>query len=199
MRPATSSPRCRRRAANRQQQALGEQLLQLGVAAGEHAGHVGRRSGLADPDDQCASEAGFDAIWASGFGTNLKISLEVAGGATALVLLVALPAAYYTARRHFPGRGFFLLLVLVTQMLQPAAMLVGAWMMPELAIPEQPKERDDIVDQRSSILGELNLDRACLSSGLDADRDSMMAVMEAVEIVLTSHYQEEEQPPVYDA
>jgi multiple sugar transport system permease protein len=65
------------------------------------------------------------SIWASGFGTNLKISLEVAGGATALVLLVALPAAYYTARRHFPGRGVFLLLVLVTQMLQPAAMLVG--------------------------------------------------------------------------
>ncbi len=67
----------------------------------------------------------FTSIWASGFGTNLKISLEVAGGATALVLLVALPAAYYTARRHFPGRGLFLLLVLVTQMLQPAAMLVG--------------------------------------------------------------------------
>jgi multiple sugar transport system permease protein len=67
----------------------------------------------------------FTSIWASGFGTNLKISLEVAGGATALVLLVALPAAYYTARRHFPGRGVFLLLVLVTQMLQPAAMLVG--------------------------------------------------------------------------
>jgi multiple sugar transport system permease protein len=67
----------------------------------------------------------FTSIWASGFGTNLKVSLEIAGGATALVLLVALPAAYYTARRRFPGRGFFLLLVLVTQMFQPAAMLVG--------------------------------------------------------------------------
>lgn len=78
--------------------------------------------------------------------------------------------------------------------------LVGAWMMPELTTPEQSKERDDIVDQRSSILGELNLDRACLSSGLDTDRDSMMAVLEAVEIVLkTSHFQEEEQAPVYDA
>lgn len=78
--------------------------------------------------------------------------------------------------------------------------LVGAWMMPELAIPEQPKERDDNVDEGSSILGDLNLDRACLSSGLDADRDSMMAVLEAVEIVLkTSHFQEEEQAPVYDA
>jgi multiple sugar transport system permease protein len=67
----------------------------------------------------------FTSIWKTGFGTNLKVSLEVAGGATALVLLVALPAAYYTARRRFRGRGLFLLLVLVTQMFQPAAMLVG--------------------------------------------------------------------------
>src|SRR6185503_17521217 len=37
----------------------------------------------------------------------------------------ALPAAYYTARRRFFGRTFFLLLVLATQMFQPAAMLVG--------------------------------------------------------------------------
>lgn len=78
--------------------------------------------------------------------------------------------------------------------------LVGAWMMPDLAIPEPPKERDEVGDEGSAILGELNLDRACLSSGLDTDRDSMMAVLEAVEIVLkTSHFQEEEQAPVYDA
>ncbi len=67
----------------------------------------------------------FTSIWKTGFGTNLKVSLEIAGGATVLVLLVALPAAYYTARRRFRGRGLFLLLVLVTQMFQPAAMLVG--------------------------------------------------------------------------
>ena len=67
----------------------------------------------------------FTSIWAAGFGTNLKVSIEVAGGATVLVLLVALPAAYYTSRRHFRGRALFLLLVLVTQMFQPAAMLVG--------------------------------------------------------------------------
>jgi hypothetical protein len=78
--------------------------------------------------------------------------------------------------------------------------LVGAWMMPELAIPEQPKVQDEIGDEGSSILGELNLDRACLSSGFNSDHDSMMAVLEAVEIVLkTSHFQEEEQAPVYDA
>jgi multiple sugar transport system permease protein len=67
----------------------------------------------------------FTSIWKLGFGDNLAASLEVAGGATILVLLVALPAAYYTARRRFRGRAVFLLLVLSTQMFQPAAMLVG--------------------------------------------------------------------------
>jgi multiple sugar transport system permease protein len=61
------------------------------------------------------------------FGTNMKVTLEVAGGATALVLLVALPAAYYTARTRFRGRKVFLLLVLVTQMFQPTAMIVGIY------------------------------------------------------------------------
>src|SRR5581483_390395 len=67
----------------------------------------------------------FTTIWKTGFGSNLNASLEIAGGATALVLLVATPAAYYTARRRFRGRGLFLILVLATQMFQPAAMLVG--------------------------------------------------------------------------
>jgi multiple sugar transport system permease protein len=67
----------------------------------------------------------FTSIWKTGFGDNLGASLKVAGGATVVVLLVALPAAYYTARRRFRGRAFFLLLVLATQMFQPAAMLVG--------------------------------------------------------------------------
>ena len=67
----------------------------------------------------------FTSIWKSGFDQNLEASLKVAGGATLLVLIVALPAAYYTARRRFRGRAVFLLLVLATQMFQPAAMLVG--------------------------------------------------------------------------
>ncbi len=67
----------------------------------------------------------FTSIWKSGFGDNLGASLKVAGGATAIVLVVAMPAAYYTARRRFRGRAVFLLLVLATQMFQPAAMLVG--------------------------------------------------------------------------
>jgi multiple sugar transport system permease protein len=67
----------------------------------------------------------FTTIWKTGFGGNLGASLKIAAGATVLVLLVALPAAYYTARRRFRGRALFLLLVLATQMFQPAAMLVG--------------------------------------------------------------------------
>ncbi|QMU74922.1 carbohydrate ABC transporter permease [Streptacidiphilus sp. PB12-B1b] len=69
----------------------------------------------------------FTNIWSTGLGTNLGVSLEIAFGATALVLLVAIPAAYYTARRKFRGRGLFLLLVLVTQMFQPTAMIVGIY------------------------------------------------------------------------
>jgi multiple sugar transport system permease protein len=67
----------------------------------------------------------FTSIWKTGFGSNLGTSLKIAGGATVLVLIVAMPAAYYTARRRFRGRTLFLLLVLATQMFQPAAMLVG--------------------------------------------------------------------------
>lgn len=69
----------------------------------------------------------FFTIWKTGFGTNLRISLELAGGATLLVLLLAIPAAYYTARQRFRGRGAFMMLVLVTQMFQPTAMLVGLY------------------------------------------------------------------------
>lgn len=69
----------------------------------------------------------FVDIWTTGFGQSLRISLEVAAGSTLLVLLAAIPAAYYTARHRFRGRTAFLLLVLVTQMFQPTAMLVGIY------------------------------------------------------------------------
>ena len=46
---------------------------------------------------------------------------------TALVVLAAVPAAYYTARHRFPGRSAFLLLVLVTQMFSPTALVVGLY------------------------------------------------------------------------
>ena len=68
-------------------------------------------------------------MWGAAFGITsaVRVSLEIAGGATLLVLLVALPAAYYTARHRFSGRNVFLLLVLATQMLQPTALIVGIY------------------------------------------------------------------------
>jgi multiple sugar transport system permease protein len=69
----------------------------------------------------------FTNIWSTGLGTNLAVSLEISIGATVLVLLVAIPAAYYTSRRKFRGRGVFLILVLVTQMFQPTSLIVGIY------------------------------------------------------------------------
>jgi len=69
----------------------------------------------------------FATLWSTGLGGNIQTSLEIAGGATVLVLLVAIPAAYYSARRKFRGRGLFLVLVLVTQMFQPTALVVGIY------------------------------------------------------------------------
>ncbi|MDF5751578.1 carbohydrate ABC transporter permease [Spongiactinospora sp. TRM90649] len=66
-------------------------------------------------------------FWSGGLADNLLVTLQVAGGSTVLVLLVALPAAYYTARHTFRFRTAFLILVLVTQMFQPTAMLVGIY------------------------------------------------------------------------
>ena len=68
-------------------------------------------------------------MWGATFGilSSVRVSLEIAGGATLLVLLVALPAAYHTSRRRFRGRALFLLLVLATQMLQPTALIVGIY------------------------------------------------------------------------
>ncbi|WP_063002145.1 carbohydrate ABC transporter permease [Nocardia mikamii] len=56
---------------------------------------------------------------------NIVSTLAIAVLATLLVLAVAVPAAYHTARRRFPGRAVFLGAVLVTQMLQPAVLVTG--------------------------------------------------------------------------
>ena len=56
---------------------------------------------------------------------NTISTIIIAVVATLLVLLVAMPAAYYTARYLFPGRMFFLFLVIITQMLQPAVLTSG--------------------------------------------------------------------------
>ncbi|WP_427131519.1 carbohydrate ABC transporter permease [Pseudarthrobacter sp. S9] len=56
---------------------------------------------------------------------NLISTIIIASCATILVLLVATPAAYYTARFKFPGKMVFMFLVIVTQMLQPAVLTAG--------------------------------------------------------------------------
>lgn len=56
---------------------------------------------------------------------NMVSTIVISLAATVLVLLVAIPAAYYTARKRFPGRMAFLLLVLITQMLQPTVLATG--------------------------------------------------------------------------
>jgi multiple sugar transport system permease protein len=56
---------------------------------------------------------------------NTISTIVIAVGATALMLVACIPAAYYTARFRFPGRGVFLFLVVVTQMLQPALLATG--------------------------------------------------------------------------
>ena len=57
----------------------------------------------------------------------LKTSVLVASSSTAVVLVVAVPAAYFTARVRFRGRTAFLLLVLVTQMFSPTSLVVGLY------------------------------------------------------------------------
>lgn len=57
----------------------------------------------------------------------LKSSLIVAAASTAVVIVVAIPAAYFTARYRFRGRMAFLVLVLVTQMFAPTSLVVGLY------------------------------------------------------------------------
>ncbi|GAA3388191.1 carbohydrate ABC transporter permease [Cryptosporangium minutisporangium] len=63
----------------------------------------------------------------SRFRNWLKTSLLVSLASTVIVILVAIPAAYFTARFKFPGRTAFLFLVLVTQMFAPTSLVVGIY------------------------------------------------------------------------
>jgi multiple sugar transport system permease protein len=63
----------------------------------------------------------------SRFQNWLKTSLLVSLASTVIVILVAIPAAYFTARFKFPGRTAFLFLVLVTQMFAPTSLVVGIY------------------------------------------------------------------------
>ena len=66
-------------------------------------------------------------LYEPGFRAWLNASLIVALTSTLIVLLVATPAAYYTARYRFRGRSAFLVLLLVTQMFSPTALVVGLY------------------------------------------------------------------------
>jgi multiple sugar transport system permease protein len=68
-----------------------------------------------------------DVLSDPNFQSWLKVSLTVALASTALVLICAVPAAYHTARNRFRGRTAFLILVLVTQMFSPTALVVGLY------------------------------------------------------------------------
>lgn len=57
----------------------------------------------------------------------LKTSVIISLASTAIVILVAIPAAFITSRHRFPGRTPFLLLVLVTQMFAPTSLVVGLY------------------------------------------------------------------------
>jgi multiple sugar transport system permease protein len=57
----------------------------------------------------------------------LRTSVVVALSATLIVIVVAIPAAYFTARFRFRGRMLFLGLVVVTQMFAPTSLVVGIY------------------------------------------------------------------------
>jgi multiple sugar transport system permease protein len=68
----------------------------------------------------------FIGVWKEiPLATYLKSSFIIAICATLIVIVIAIPAAYYVARNNFRGKKLFLLLVLVTQMFAPTALVVG--------------------------------------------------------------------------
>ena len=67
-------------------------------------------------------------MWsAAPVGQYLVNSLIVASASTAIVLAIAIPAAYATARFAFRGRRVYLFGMLIVQMLAPVALIVGIY------------------------------------------------------------------------
>ena len=70
----------------------------------------------------------FIDVWkAAPIAQHLKVTLIVASASTLLTVVAAAPAAYYTARNEFRGRRLFMILVLITQMFSPIALLIGLY------------------------------------------------------------------------
>ena len=72
--------------------------------------------------------ANFLDVWdVAPIAQHLKVTLIVASVSTLVTLVAAAPAAYYTARHDFRGRRLFMLIVLITQMFSPIALLIGLY------------------------------------------------------------------------
>lgn len=84
--------------------------------------------------------ANFVDMWhAIDFGKALMNSLIVSGTSVALVLLVAIPAGYATARFQFRGQPAYRQFLLITQMLSPIVLIIGIFrMMAALGVVDQP-------------------------------------------------------------
>ena len=68
----------------------------------------------------------FVEMWqATGFGTALLNSVYVSGMATAITMVVSIPAAYALSRYRFAGRGAYRQFLLVSQMLSPIVLVIG--------------------------------------------------------------------------
>ena len=82
----------------------------------------------------------FSDMWhAIDFGKALVNSLIVSGTSVALVLLVAIPAGYATARFRFKGQPAYRQFLLITQMLSPIVLIIGIFrMMAALGVVDQP-------------------------------------------------------------
>ena len=73
-----------------------------------------------------------------GFGQALLNSLYVSFAATALCLVIAIPAGYAMARYRFKGQGQYRLFLLITQMLSPIVLVVGIFrLMAKLGLVDQ--------------------------------------------------------------
>jgi hypothetical protein len=65
------------------------------------------------------------------------------------------------------------------------------------ALHEMPRALDE--HRCGEFFGSLNLDRACLPSGLETDRKSLLEALDAVEVALQTRAEEEDGALVYDA
>ncbi len=74
--------------------------------------------------------------------------------------------------------------------------LVGSWMMPDLGIPSAPPSP---TDNRSPLLSNFRLDSAYLATGDQTERESLLTMLEAVEVALRGADSDDEPAQNFDA